>query len=77
MIDIAKELFDCWYSTLEQDEKDIVMDYADGCSETEIYEKYGKRLRVKELIGTYQYYMAGKSLIIRLFSFSWIFQILL
>ena len=59
MIDIAKELFDCWYSTLEQDEKDIVMDYADGCSETEIYEKYGKRLRVKELIGTYQYYMEG------------------
>ena len=45
-----------WFNNLEQNEKDIVMNYADGCSEREIYEEYGETRRVKELISTYQYY---------------------
>ena len=50
-----KRLFK-WFYSLEQDERDIVMDYADGYSETEIYEEYGETPRIKSLISTYDYY---------------------
>lgn len=55
MKDKTNERLFKWLYNLEQDEKDIVMDYADGYSETEIYEEYGETDRVKDLIGTYQY----------------------